>query len=308
MYAADIDAVAPQSVQMPPPQAVKPQKPQGWGSQLWTLIRRYSSVIASDRGFIGLMLILPAVLGVVSTVIPADSGLGFGPAKSHFINKDAGTILLILAVGACFSGAANSVRELIKERVIYERERATGLSRSAYLMSKVIVLGLITVLQGVIISAIGFGARSKLPEEGVLLKDLPVVEMTLTVSALGFTSMMFGLIISSLVKTAEKTMPLLVMFAIVQVVFTGVLFQLYGSPGIEQIAWLMPSRWAVAALGATAQLNVVMPWDPANVDQLWEHSLSQWIVDMGVLLGIGVVCGFVVVRLLRRHEPEVMRK
>ena len=56
----------------------------------------------------------------------------------------------------CFSGAANSVRELIKERVIYERERATGLSRSAYLMSKVIVLGVITALQGVIICGIGF--------------------------------------------------------------------------------------------------------------------------------------------------------
>ena len=59
----------------------------------------------------------------------------------------------------CFSGAANSVRELIKERVIYERERATGLSRSAYLMSKVIVLGVITALQGVIICAIGFSSR-----------------------------------------------------------------------------------------------------------------------------------------------------
>ena len=57
--------------------------------------------------------------------------------------------MLILAVGMCFSGAANSVRELIKERVIYERERATGLSRSAYLMSKVIVLGVITAIQGV---------------------------------------------------------------------------------------------------------------------------------------------------------------
>ncbi len=55
--------------------------------------------------------------------------------------------MLILTIGMCFSGAANSVRELIKERVIYERERATGLSRSAYLMSKVIVLGMITALQ-----------------------------------------------------------------------------------------------------------------------------------------------------------------
>ena len=32
--------------------------------------------------------------------------------------------------------------------MIYERERATGLSRSAYLMSKVIVLGTVTVFQG----------------------------------------------------------------------------------------------------------------------------------------------------------------
>ncbi|MBT2528947.1 FHA domain-containing protein [Streptomyces sp. ISL-99] len=308
MYAADIDAVAAQPVHMPPAQQMRPPKPQSWGSQLWTLIRRYVSVIVSDKGFIGLMLILPAVLGIVSTVIPADSGLGFGPERNRLINKDAGTILLILAVGACFSGAANSVRELIKERVIYERERATGLSRSAYLMSKVIVLGFITALQGVIIAAIGFGARSKLPAEGVIFEDTPVIEMTIVISALGFTSMMFGLIISALVKTAEKTMPLLVMFAIVQVVFTGVLFQLHDSPGIEQVAWLMPSRWAVAALGTTAQLNVTMPWDPLNLDGLWEHTAGQWMLDMGVLLGIGVLCGFVVVRLLRRHEPEVMRK
>ncbi|MGW7197691.1 FHA domain-containing protein [Streptomyces chryseus] len=308
MYAADIDAVAAQPVHMPPPQQMRPPKPQSWGSQLWTLIRRYVSVIVSDKGFIGLMLILPAVLGIVSTVIPADSGLGFGPEKNRLVNKDVGTILLILAVGACFSGAANSVRELIKERVIYERERATGLSRSAYLMSKVIVLGFITALQGVIIAAIGFGARSKLPAEGVLFEDTPVIEMTIVISALGFTSMMFGLIISALVKTAEKTMPLLVMFAIVQVVFTGVLFQLHDSPGIEQVAWLMPSRWAVAALGTTAQLNVTMPWDPLHLDGLWDHTAGQWIFDMSVLLGIGALCGLLVVRLLRRHEPEVMRK
>ena len=31
--------------------------------QLWTLVRRYVSVIASDRGFMALMLVLPAVLG-----------------------------------------------------------------------------------------------------------------------------------------------------------------------------------------------------------------------------------------------------
>ncbi|GGV95829.1 ABC transporter ATP-binding protein [Streptomyces narbonensis] len=308
MYAADIDAVAAQPVQMPQQAMARPPKPQGWGSQLWTLIRRYVSVIASDKGFLGLMVILPAVLGAVSVVIPADFGLGSPTPPSRF-NGDAGTIMLILAVGMCFSGAANSVRELIKERVIYERERATGLSRSAYLMSKVIVLGLITAFQGVIICGIGFSTRA-LPAEGLFMP--PAVELCIQVIALGLTSMMFGLVISALVKTAEKTMPLLVMFAIIQVVFTGILFQVYGSPGLEQFAWLMPSRWGIAGAGTTLDLARLMPpWDhknPTDTDPLWEHTVGQWSLDLGIQLLMAVVCCVVVARLLRRHEPEVMRK
>ncbi|MFR9675464.1 FHA domain-containing protein [Streptomyces sp. TR06-5] len=311
LYAAEIDAAAPQ--QLPPQQAAprppgRLQKPQSWGSQWWTLTRRYLSVIASDRGFMALMLLLPAVLGVVSTLIPTDYGLGPSPTPPGF-NQDAGPILMIIAVGMCFSGAANSVRELIKERVIYERERATGLSRSAYLMSKVVVLGLVTVVQGMIICGIGFSVRD-MPEEGLFMA--PAAEMCLAIMALGFTSMAFGLVISSLVKTSEKTMPLLVMFAIVQVVFTGVLFQIFSSPGIEQVAWIMPSRWAIGAAGASIDLSHLMhPWDPekpGELDPLWEHSAGVYALDMTVLVVLGVLCCLAVARLLRRHEPEVMRK
>ncbi len=88
--------------------------------------------------------------------IPADSA--WAPASRRTPQHGRRHRLLILAVGACFTGAANSVRELIKERVIYERERAVGLSRSAYLMSKVIVLGLITALQRSCSRCIGFAA------------------------------------------------------------------------------------------------------------------------------------------------------
>ncbi|MEV3947945.1 FHA domain-containing protein [Streptomyces halstedii] len=308
MYAADIDAVAVQPAHVPPPQQIRARKPQGWTAQLLTLMRRYISVIASDKGFLALMVILPAVLGVVSVVIPAEFGLAEPDPPSRF-NSKAGTIMLILAVGMCFAGSANSVRELIKERVIYERERATGLSRSAYLLSKVIVLGVITAVQGVIICGIGFSTR-KLPEEGLFMA--PAAEICLSIIALGITSMMVGLMISALVKTAEKTMPLLVMFAIVQVVFTGVLFQVYGSPGLEQFAWLMPSRWALAATGTTLDLAHLMPpWDTANptdLDPLWEHSAGQWGMNIAVLLLMAVVLFAAVSRLLRRHEPEVMRK
>ncbi|MFF4823784.1 ABC transporter ATP-binding protein/permease [Streptomyces sp. NPDC001312] len=314
MYAADIDAVEPQSVHMPPPQAIRPPKPQGWGSQLMTLIRRYVSVIASDKGFLALSLILPAVLGVVSLLIDHNRGL----LVNEQINRTTGlpvpngtatTVLLILAVGACFAGAANSVRELIKERVIYERERATGLSRSAYLMSKVVVLGAVTVLQGLMVGLIGFSSR-EIPEKGLILGNATLFELCLPIMALGFTSMMFGLVISSLVKTAEKTMPLLVMFAIIQVVFTGCLFTLNGTIGVNEFSYLMPSRWAVAAAGTTLDFNNIAPNtdDPTSTDPLWDHTASAWGIDMVALIALGVVCGFLVARFLRRHEPEVMRK
>lgn len=144
-------------------------------------------------------------------------------------------------------------------------------------MSKVIVLGVITAIQGVIICAIGFVPR-EMPAEGLIMP--PAVELCIVVTALGITSMMVGLVISSLVKTAEKTMPLLVMFAIVQVVFTGILFQVYSSPGLEQFAWLMPSRWGLAGAATTLDLSHLMvPWDPKNptdLDPLWEHSATQW--------------------------------
>ncbi|WP_103546688.1 ABC transporter ATP-binding protein/permease, partial [Streptomyces sp. B226SN101] len=308
MYAADIDAVAAQPVNMPPPQQMRPPKAQSWGTQLWTLVRRYTSVIASDKAFLGLMVALPAVIGVLAAVIPAEFGLAPPTPPTQF-NGKAGMILLILAVGICLAGSASSVRELIKERVIYERERATGLSRSAYLTSKVIVLGVITAFQSVILCGICFAVRD-LPEEGLFMP--PAVEICISIVALGFTSMMFGLMISAMVKTSEMTMPLLVMFAIVQLVFTGVLFQVYGTPGLEQLTWLMPSRWGVAAAGTTLDLaNLMPPWDPKNptdLDPLWEATATQWGINIFVLLVIGAVCAVAVARLLRRHEPEVMRK
>jgi len=305
MYSADVEAVQAQSAPIQQHQS-QPPKQQGWFSQLSTLMRRYLSVIASDRGFMLLSVLLPVILGGVSAIIPDTWGLT--AAAHHGSNTGAETIMLIVAVGACFSGAANSVRELIKERVIYERERAVGLSRSAYLMSKVFVLGGISVIQGILLGGIGFGAR-KLPANGLIVHANPIFEMTFAVILLSFASMMFGLVISSLVQTSEKTMPLLVIFAIVQVVFTGCLFTINGSAGVEQFAWLMPSRWAVAALGTTTDLgHLIVPVGPPSAyDPLWKATVAQWSIDCGMLLVISAVLAFVVLRLLRKHEPEVMR-
>ncbi|MEU0403720.1 FHA domain-containing protein [Streptomyces sp. NPDC006197] len=274
-----------------------PPKPQSWGSQLRTLVRRYAAALSADRTFLAIMIALPFVMGAMARALSAGS---LNPESTL-------NVLLILCVGGVLTGAANAVRELVKERSIYRRERAVGLSRSAYLASKVVVLGLITVVQAVVLTLVALiGVPLNVPGgKGVLMP--PLVEITLAVALLAFTAMMLGLLVSALVRKEEVTMPLLVLLAIVQVVFCGALLKVRGTVVLEQLAWLVPSRWAFAAMGATIDIGKIAPSEK-TADPLMRHTAEAWLVDMGVLVVLCLVLGLLVARLLRRHEPVVMRK
>ncbi|MGW0908999.1 FHA domain-containing protein [Streptomyces sp. NPDC002853] len=287
----------PQSGAGPVAAFAPPPKAQSWGSQLRTLVRRYTAALGADRTFLAIMIALPFVMGAMARAL----------SGSKLTQETAMNALLILCVGGVLTGAANAVRELVKERVIYRRERAVGLSRSAYLMSKVVVLGTITVLQAVVLTLVALlGVDLNAPGgEGVLLP--PLVEITVAVAMLAFTAMMLGLLVSALVRKEEVTMPLLVLLAIVQVVFCGALLKLHGVPGVEQLAWLVPSRWALGAMAGTIGLGRIVPGELTS-DPLFRHSAGVWLLNMGMLVALSVVFGYLVARLLRRHEPAVMRK
>ncbi|GAA2750479.1 FHA domain-containing protein [Kitasatospora cinereorecta] len=269
-------------------------KPRRWRKQVGTLCRRYASALAADRTFIAVMIALPFIMGAMAHALAGST-----------LNADTAlNALLILCVGGVLTGAANAVRELVKERTIYQRERAVGLSRSAYLCSKVIVLGTVTVVQSVVLTMVAL-AGVKIPGGGVYLP--PLLEITLAVALLSVSAMMLGLLISALVKKEEVTMPLLVLVAIVQVVFCGALLQLDQIPGLNQLSWLIPSRWAFAAMASTVDLHQLVPGNLAD-DPLFAHRPGIWLIDMAMLVVLAVVYGLVVARLLRRHEPAVMRR
>ncbi|KKD06785.1 FHA domain-containing protein [Streptomyces sp. WM6386] len=274
-----------------------PPRPRSRGAQLGTLIRRYATALAADRTFLVIMIALPFVMGAMARAL----------AGSKLTQETAMNALLILCVGGVLTGAANAVRELVKERVIYQRERAVGLSRSAYLLSKVVVLGTITVLQAVVLTLVAlFGVDLNAPGgEGVLMP--PLVEITVAVALLAFTAMMLGLLVSALVRKEEVTMPLLVLLAIVQVVFCGALLKLDGVPGLEQLSWLVPSRWALGAMAGTVGLARIVPGELTG-DPLFRHSAGVWLLNVAMLVVLSALFGYVVSRLLRRHEPAVLRK
>jgi ABC-type multidrug transport system permease subunit len=274
-----------------------PPRPRSRGAQLGTLIRRYAAALGADRTFLAIMIALPFVMGAMARAL----------AGSKLTQETAMNALLILCVGGVLTGAANAVRELVKERVIYQRERAVGLSRSAYLKSKVVVLGTITVLQAIVLTLVALlGVDLNAPGgKGVLMP--PLIEITVAVALLAFTAMMLGLLVSTLVRKEEVTMPLLVLLAIVQVVFCGALLKLHGVPGLEQLSWIVPSRWALGAMVGTVGLARIVPGELTG-DPLFKHSAGVWLLNVGMLVVLSAVFGYAVSRLLRRHEPVVMRK
>ncbi|WP_327074995.1 ATP-binding cassette domain-containing protein [Kitasatospora purpeofusca] len=283
--------------------SIGPEQPQGWFAQLGTLIRRYTAVLAADRLFLTVMIALPFLIGVMCRAM----------AGSRLSSDNALNCLLTLCIGGLLTGSANAVREIVKERPIYQRERVVGLSRSAYLVSKVVVLGTITVGQAAVLTVVGLAGVDLSPtlangvtvHSGVLLP--PLAELIIAVALLSFSAMMLGLLVSALVRKEEATMPLLVLLSVVQIVFSGAMLKLHDVPGLEQFSWLVPSRWGLSAMARTVDLHTVLP-TAITADPMFRQDRTGWLLSLALLVGLAVLLAVAVLALLRRQEPAIMRK
>jgi ABC-type multidrug transport system ATPase subunit/pSer/pThr/pTyr-binding forkhead associated (FHA) protein len=288
-YVASRMSVDPAQQQRQVRQPDDEAKPKQRGSltQVFTMARRYARVLSVDRGYTIFAVALPIILGALLRIIPSTFGLGGPPGK----NQGAQTLLLILVMAACLSGTANSIREFVKEREIYERERMAGLSSFAYLMSKVLVLGVVSIVQALIIVVIGL-AGAKMPAKAAAIPGPPIIEIAVATAVLCVVSMLLGLLISTLVTKSDQTMPALVVVTMIEVVLSGGVFAL-GAGAEAYVSMIAPARWGMAALASTINLNVITPANPlapVKPDALWTHSASQWGTDMGILVLIGLIC------------------
>lgn len=275
----------------------RPPAPRSRAAQLAILCRRYLAVIASDRNYLAVLGILPVALGLLLRAVPAPQGL------TGHANADAESLLLVLAIGACLAGTASSVRELVVERAIYLRERAAGLSTGAYLWSKLLVLGVLSGTQAIVIAAIGLAGRP-MPAHGAFLASAPLAEIMLAVGLLAIASMTIGLAISATVSNAEKTMPLLVLASMVQIILSGGVIALSGKAGLEQLAWITPSRWGFGATAATVSLDRISPPGEIKLDPVWYHRPATWLTDMALQLLLAAAFTAIAWRRLARQHSR----
>lgn len=227
--------------------------------QIKTLSLRYLRVIASDRFYLALLCLIPVIIGLIA--YSAGSKYGFGPGtvtKSGFnYNPYAQGTILVLVLGSIFVGLSTGIQEIVKENPVRKREQSVGIRTSTYVASKVLILGVIVILQIIAFTYIVLFGRP-VPASGMFL-DSSKVEITLICASLGVCSMLLGLLISSILSSSEQAMPTLVGMTMIQVVLSGAL-PLEASGVINQVSKIVPSYWANNALSASVdlvQLNLV---------------------------------------------------
>jgi energy-coupling factor transporter ATP-binding protein EcfA2 len=280
----------------PPPPQPPADKPADLGSPTQTSLRRQFSTIArrqvrlifADRGYFIFLMVLPFIMGVLALSVPGNVGFGMPDPRGDAPNEP-GQILVLLNVGAIFVGTALTIRALIGERAIFQREQAVGLSTTAYLMAKICVFTVFAVVQAGIVVAIAVAGKGWGPgsvTKGAMLGS-PTMELFIDVAFTCVAAAMVGLALSALARSNEQIMPLLVVAIMSQLVFSGGMIPVTGRLVLDQMSWVTPARWGFAASASTIDLRGLVPPPITPQDSHWKHTAGAWLFNMVML---AVIC------------------
>jgi ABC-type multidrug transport system ATPase subunit/pSer/pThr/pTyr-binding forkhead associated (FHA) protein len=260
-------------------QSVSRTRPSTSG-QFGLLFSRYFKIKARDVGGTAIMLLQAPIIGVLLALVfggqkdaipywclgamqelaTKSGGLGAGSdevLKNMQATPDNAGSIFFLVVAAVWFGTSNAAREIVSERAIYKRERMVNLKLFNYVFSKFLLLSLFCVIQCTVLLAIVFFALGY--NGGPEAFAISLVTMTVT----AMNSVAIGLLLSTLVSSAEAAMALTPIALIPQVVLGGLMVPMTTNPLLEVPMLAMPARWGFQ--GVVSQERMAVAKDAAWV-------------------------------------------
>jgi ABC-type multidrug transport system ATPase subunit/pSer/pThr/pTyr-binding forkhead associated (FHA) protein len=317
--------------------------------QLGLLMSRYWKVRIRDRAGAAIMFLQAPIIGIMLAFV-------FGGAKqavpfwclgalqdlakrnsqanpsSDLLNSmtptaDHTAAMFFVVVSCVWFGTSNAAREIVTERAIYLRERMVNLQLLNYVLSKFLILSCVCVIQcavllGIVFFALGF-------EGGPLAFALELVTMI----AVAINATALGLLLSTVVVSAEAAMALTPIALIPQVVLGGLMVPMTTNPMLKPLMYVMPARWGFE--GSIAQERSAIASSPAWLIDLKQNLSSppdfvingkfecaiaqmasdtiagawgfvewaEWWISVAVLLGMTGVMLVALLVLLKRRDP-----
>ncbi len=221
---------------------------------------------------------------------------------------NAQTILFVMAFAAVMFGCINGVRAIVREAAIYRRERMVSLRIGPYMFSKIVVLGILSLIQSAILVSI---VNLKAPyHQGIFLPVFAEIYITIALTTLA--GLMIGLALSALAPNTDRAMSLIPLVLIPQVIFSGTIFEL-NSPLLQAIGAFFATRWSIAGLGSSIGLHadklvvdsfsyqgtLFVSLNPASARPgAIEHLVLVW----AILVVMSILLGFVTAYALKRKD------
>ena len=250
--------------------------PKKFFKQFFVMTARYAEIIFNDRSRLLLLLIMPVALTIlVCVAFQADGNiynyLGLSVDRDclpFLVAGDTMKLMFAFSCAAFWIGIFNSVQEISKERTIFEREKFTGVRAVPYVLSKLVIIGIICLIQSIIMQLL-FNYFSnttatvdgdmdsltalavRMNDEGIIFNSLPV-ELFVTTFLCVMCAMCLGLLISSAASN-DLALILCPVFLLPQILFSGVASTLSGIT--ETISKIVPCRWACIAYFTSSAIN-----------------------------------------------------
>jgi ABC-type multidrug transport system ATPase subunit/pSer/pThr/pTyr-binding forkhead associated (FHA) protein len=274
---------------------VAPKTLSGGLHQLLVLLQRTVAVKQADRMTTGLLLLQAPAIAILIVLVLGKNATGVLNAASWPVVSSALAMTSFLVALSCiWFGCSNSIRELVAERAIFRRERMAGVAVLPYLCSKVLVLGLLSILQCVVLLAVvQWGCEFKGSWREMIMPICVAANVGVTI----------GLCASAIVRTSDAAATLLPILILPLIILGGALLPIRElSAPMACVADAMPSRWAFEGvlIAEAASRPFLESPSPAHLRRHQQEDIAErffpadgWRAatngPLGVLFGMWIV-------------------
>lgn len=204
-------------------------------SQLMVLTKRYLNIKLKDRVNTIVLFIQSPIIALLLIFLFAGEGY------EQYENTPS-ILLFILIISAIWFGVINSVREIVSEKAIFNRERLFGLKILPYILSKFIILSILSFIQ---VSILIILVNSYVPLNINIFHLIGLIFLT-SLSGLGI-----GLFLSAIAKSASQALAIVPIVLLPMIIFAGGMIPIKDMPtnriyiDAYRVSMLMPTRWSL---------------------------------------------------------------
>jgi ABC-type multidrug transport system ATPase subunit len=270
--------------------------------QFGLLTLRYFETLLHDPSTLLILLAQAPIIAVLTTFL-TDRNVVAHLTNPAYAGQPqdvyAQATLFILVCSAIWFGTINAAREMVKERPIYQRERTINLRILPYALSKLFILGLLLAVQcGILLYIVGL--KMGYPNTGLIFngKYGAFAEFYVSLLLMGIAGLTIGLMISAWAPNTDRAVSFVPIALIPEIIFANVIFTLSGVS--TYISWVLPARWGMQAMGATAGLRDQFT-DHTNA-AFYTHDMAHLLGFWGALLVLALIFFVLTLVFLKRQD------